>query len=67
MGIIVTITTTTVITVIAIYLSQRPRSWNSMFLATWLERVQAEQGARSQPYTLSHVSQLLSTQLWFAS
>ena len=55
------------ITVIAIYLSQRPRSWNSMFLATWLERVQAEQGARSQPYTLSHVSQLLSTQLWFAS
>ena len=36
----------------------------SMFLVTRLEMVQALQGARSQPYTLSRMSQSWSTQLW---
>ena len=35
-----------------------------MFLVTMLEMVQALQGARSQPYTLSLMSQSWSTQLW---
>ena len=35
-----------------------------MFLVTRFEMVQALQGARSQPYTLSLMSQSWSTQLW---
>ena len=49
-----------------LYLSQSPLSSNAMDFVTWLDMVQALQGALSHPYGLSHRSQGESTQLWLA-